>query len=86
MYIIEPGEYGLTGSVKALTLETSPKEIMESMLFYTADVDRTEKKNYSDHVAKGRRLGGQLKWQCHLARIGTAMELLTSVEDQEEGD
>jgi hypothetical protein len=28
----------------------------------------------------------QLKWQCHLARIGTAMELLTSVEDQEEGD
>jgi len=59
LYIIEPGEYGLTGKVvKALTLETSPKEIMESMLFYNSKyADRTEKKNYSDHVAKGRRLG-----------------------------
>ena len=28
------------------------------MLFYNSKyADRTEKKNYSDHVAKGRRLG-----------------------------
>ena len=30
----------------------------DSMLFYNSKyADRTEKKNYSDHVAKGRRLG-----------------------------
>ena len=62
-YLIEPDEYGLSGKVvKALPVDTKIKVLMVTMISANQDyADTTDKKVYSSHVSKGKRLGKTIK-------------------------
>ncbi|MCH1506484.1 MAG: hypothetical protein L7V86_23105 [Verrucomicrobiales bacterium] len=59
IYVIKPDPYGLKGNVFGkLPLDASRKDIKDLLARANRDyASTTEKKNYSDHVAEGRRKG-----------------------------